>query len=35
MIGLFVLQIAFLIYYLIFGTVGIYDAIKDFLKKKV
>ena len=34
MIGLFVLQIAFLIYYLIFGTVGIYDAIKEFFKKK-
>ncbi len=34
MIGLFVLQIAFLIYYLIFGTIGIYDAIKEFFKKK-
>ena len=34
MMGLFVLQIAFLIYYLIFGTIGIYDAIKEFFKKK-
>ena len=33
-LGLFLLQIAFLIYYLIFGTIGIYDAIKEFFKKK-
>ena len=31
---LFVLQIIFLVFYLIYGTKGIYEAIKEFFKKK-